>query len=95
MYKNDTMAAKWFTEAAVRGDPMAQDRLARLYFLGQGVTRDVAAALLWLTLAERGGIEDDTLKNAMEPEITPEIRSKVVSELEKWEAANPPASQGN
>ena len=46
----------------------------------------------------RGGVKDETLKNAMEPEITPEIRAKVVSELEKWEAANAaasPASAGN
>ena len=87
MEKNDTLAAKWFAEAAMRGDPLAQDRLARLYFLGQGVTRDITAALLWQTLAEEGGVTDETLKNAMEPDITPEIRAKVAAEIEKLEAA--------
>ena len=90
--KNDTLAAKWFVEAAMRGDALAQDRLARLYFLGQGVTRDISAALLWLTLAERNGMNDDTLRSAMEPEITPEIRAEVEAEIEKLEKANATAN---
>ena len=35
---------------------------------------------------------DDTLRSAMEPEITPEIRAEVQAEIEKLEKANATAN---
>ena len=79
----------------MRGEPLAQARLARLYFLGQGVARDVAAALLWLTLAEKGGYEDETLRSALEPEITPEIRASVDRQIARWDQGATGATSGD
>lgn len=39
--------ARWYRQAAERGHPVAQDRLADLYMLGRGVVRDDAQALHW------------------------------------------------
>ncbi|MDE1888504.1 MAG: sel1 repeat family protein, partial [Gammaproteobacteria bacterium] len=39
--------ARWYRQAAERGHPVAQDRLADLYMLGRGVPRDDAQALHW------------------------------------------------
>ncbi|MDE1886601.1 MAG: SEL1-like repeat protein [Gammaproteobacteria bacterium] len=40
---------RWYRQAAERGHPVAQDRLADLYLLGRGVPRDDAQALYWYT----------------------------------------------
>lgn len=39
--------ARWYRQAAKRGHPVAQDRLADLYMLGRGVPRDDGEALCW------------------------------------------------
>ena len=39
--------AHWYRQAAERGHPVAQDRLADLYMLGRGVPRDDVQALHW------------------------------------------------
>ena len=39
--------AHWYRQAAERGHPVAQDRLADLYMLGRGVARDDNEALRW------------------------------------------------
>ncbi|HKS93139.1 MAG TPA: 2OG-Fe(II) oxygenase [Gammaproteobacteria bacterium] len=39
--------ARWYRQAAERGHPVAQDRLADLYMLGRGMPRDDAQALHW------------------------------------------------
>ncbi len=50
-----THAAAWYTRAADRGDPVAQNRLADLHMLGHGVAQDDAAAYrLYRGTAERG-----------------------------------------
>ncbi len=38
---------RWYRQAAERGHPVGQDRLADLYMLGRGVPRDDAQALHW------------------------------------------------
>jgi TPR repeat protein len=53
--RNPTMAAEWWTKAAVRGDVDGQAMLGAAYLLGAGVEGDNVAALTWLLRAQRGG----------------------------------------
>lgn len=41
--------ARWYRQAAERGHPVAQDRLADLYMLGRGLPQDDAEAFRWYT----------------------------------------------
>jgi hypothetical protein len=48
-------ALKWFQRAADQGNPKAQDRIALMYYYGQGVPQDYAQAAHWYQLAAQGG----------------------------------------
>ena len=48
-------AAQWFEQAATRGLPIAEYRLAALYEKGVGVTRDLPAAMGWYVKAATAG----------------------------------------
>jgi hypothetical protein len=50
-----TEALKWFERAADQGNPKAQDRIALMYYYGQGVPQDYAQAAHWYQLAAQGG----------------------------------------
>ena len=50
-------AAHWFEAAAGQGDTVAQYNLACLYYHGEGVPLDAAAACRWLQNAIDGGHE--------------------------------------
>ena len=53
--KDFTVAARWFSLAAEKGDAEAQHALGVLYANGQGVPRDDMTAMKWLSLAARQG----------------------------------------
>jgi hypothetical protein len=46
-----SQAAAWYQKAAERGDPDAQDKLARMYAAAQGVPLDYVRAHMWFNLA--------------------------------------------
>ena len=53
--QSDSAAARWWREAADKGDAIAQYRMGFLYEEGRGVPRDVLMAGLWYRgAAERG-----------------------------------------
>ena len=58
---NEAAAAQWFQRAAEVGNPIAQNRLARLLATGRGITADPLAAAKWHLLAKRAGKDDDFL----------------------------------
>ena len=59
--KNDAEAAKWYKQAADRGDAVAQVALGAMYVDGIGVKQDYGEAYKWLYLVVTG--EDITIAN--------------------------------
>jgi TPR repeat protein len=52
--RDPRQAAKWLGLAARKGQPQAQALLGAMLFRGDGVTRQAALGLFWLTLAKDG-----------------------------------------
>ena len=55
--KDYAQAAVWWRKAAVQGDSMAQDSLAHLYYIGQGVPQDYSKAADWWRKAAEQGVD--------------------------------------
>lgn len=74
--RDEAAAARMFTQAAARGNAVAQNRLARLYAAGRGVPRNLTEAGKWHDLAQRQGLKDAWLDNALK-DLTPDERRRV------------------
>mgnify|MGYP006351918259 CR=1 FL=1 len=61
--KENALALKWFTKAAVQGEPNAQNNLALLYAKGTGVTADPVLAYAWFNVAVANGDKVNAVKN--------------------------------
>ena len=59
--KDETGAARLFMKAAKTGNPIAANRLARLYASGRGVERNMQEAMKWHLFARNAGLKDDWL----------------------------------
>jgi TPR repeat protein len=73
--KDPARAAGLFLRAASRGNPIAQNRLARLRVVGIGVIRDLNDAAAWHALAKAAGRDDPWLDSALAG-LTDEERRK-------------------
>jgi TPR repeat protein len=60
--QDDGVAAYWYERAAIAGHWGAQYLIASMYEHGNGVGRDVVAALRWYERAQSGGDEVAPLK---------------------------------
>ncbi|MGD0641813.1 MAG: tetratricopeptide repeat protein [Roseiarcus sp.] len=62
--RNNMRAARWLALAADKGHHPAQALLGHLLFLGEGVPRQRARGLMWLTIAANGaqGAKDDWVR---------------------------------
>ena len=74
--KDEKAAALLFMLAASRGNPVAQNRLARLYVAGRGVPADLVEAAAWNAVARNAGREDPWLDSAVK-NLSPEQLRKV------------------
>lgn len=63
--KNEEDAAKYFIKAASLNNPIAQNRLARLYVVGRGVKPDLVEAMKWHVLARANGLPDEWLEERL------------------------------
>ena len=61
LQKDETIGAQWLMVAARQGNPVAQNRLARIYALGRGVEADPVEAAKWHVLASEAGRTDAEL----------------------------------
>jgi len=61
---NNMRAARWLALAAEKGHHPAEALLGHLLFLGEGVPRQRARGLMWLTIAKNGaqGAKDDWIR---------------------------------
>jgi TPR repeat protein len=55
--KDSTEAVKWFRKAVDQGNAQAQLNLGVMYFLGEGVPRNLVQAHFWLYVANAKGQE--------------------------------------
>ena len=95
---NEAEAADWFERAATAGNPVAMNRLARVYAYGRGREQDYAAAAGWHLIARTLGVSDlnldqivDSLdeetmaearKSGREPRLGPDSKSQVTLKYE-------------
>ncbi len=63
--RNNMRAARWLALAADKGHHPAQALLGHLLFLGEGVPRQRARGLMWLTIARNGaqGAKDEWIRD--------------------------------
>ena len=57
--KDEVQAARWFKQAANKGQRSAQAMLGTMLFKGQGLQRQAAMGLFWLTVAREGARADE------------------------------------
>ena len=83
--KDEAAAGRWFERAAQAGNPIAQNRLARILAAGAGRPADPVAAAKWHYLASSAGKPDDQLDKFVRG-LTPEQRQLAATEAERWPA---------
>jgi hypothetical protein len=88
--KDEKIGAQWLTVAAQRGNPVAQNRLARLYVAGKGVPPNMVEAAKWNLLARDGGKPDPELDQMLD-KLTPEERTEAEQQAKTFKpvAVNP------
>jgi TPR repeat protein len=68
---DERAAARLFLRAADKGNPIAQNRIARLYQSGRGIPPDSIEAAAWHLAARAQGLDDpvlDQLLDRLKPE---------------------------
>jgi uncharacterized protein len=86
--RDPRQAAKWLGLAAKKGQSQAQALLGAMLFRGDGITRQAALGLFWLTLAKDGAEPheawiNDTYANAF-AQATEDERALAYNYLENW-----------
>jgi TPR repeat protein len=89
--KDEGRAAALFRKAALRGSPIAQNRLARLLTVGQGMAPNPTEAIKWHLIAKAGGNGDPYLDQykAKQP---PQIQAAAEKAAQPWLVALAPRS---
>lgn len=80
--KDEAAAARYFLKAAAVGNPIAENRLARLYAAGRGLGKNVVEAARWHILARAAGINDPWLDGILAT-LTPAERTRVEDNLKR------------
>ena len=70
-------------KAARQGNPIAQNRLARVLASGQGVPVDKVEALKWHIIAKTAGKGDPALDEAL-ANLSPDDRARAEVAVRKW-----------
>ena len=73
--KDEAGAVRILQIAAVKGNPIAENRIAHLYVAGRVLDRDLAKAAAWNTFAKAAGLQDRDLDVAT-ANLTPEERQR-------------------
>ncbi len=81
--KSESSAANWLVKAANLGNPIAQDRIARLYAVGRALPLDRVAALKWYALAKAAGEQDAWLWQNLST-ATPQQKAAAARQLHDY-----------
>jgi len=93
--KDEAAAATWFKRAAEAGNPIAQNRYARMLAIGAGVPQDRIEAAKWHLIAAKAGAKDDWLEDFI-GRLSDGDRKKAADEAAHWppgSVASPVAAQ--
>lgn len=84
--RNDEAAAKWFLMAANQGSAYAQYHLGILSKAGQGVPKDLVAAMMWFQLAAlQGNQEAEKNRELLAKLLSPEDLAKARELAKNWQ----------
>ena len=89
--KDEVRATALFHRAALRGSPIAQNRLARIYTIGRGAAANPVEAVKWHLIAKAGGNSDPYL-DKFAADQTEEVREAAQKAARPWLAVLPPKS---
>ncbi|RFB78710.1 tetratricopeptide repeat protein [Methylovirgula sp. 4M-Z18] len=89
--KDEAKAAKLFLKAAWMDDPLAENRVARIYATGRGLPQDLIQAGKWHVLARTAGVADQWLDDTLK-QLTPDQWAEVQTQVRKF-IANLPAGR--
>jgi hypothetical protein len=82
--KDEAGALTLFRKAAIRGSPIAQNRLARLYAFSQGMPPpDPVQAIKWHLVSKAGGATDPVLDDFVQKQ-TPAVRDAAEKAAKPW-----------
>jgi TPR repeat protein len=81
--KDEAAAARLFLKAAHRGNPVAQNRLARVLMAGRGMPADPTEAIKWHIVAKAGGIGDPEL-DVFASKQSQTVRDAADTAAKKW-----------
>jgi TPR repeat protein len=81
--RDEARAAKLFRQAALRGNPVAQNRYARVLSAGRGTEQNSIEACLWHHLARAQTVSDPQLDGVCDT-LAPANREEVAKRLENW-----------
>ena len=81
---NGTLAASWYQRSANQGNPDGQLALGRLYFEGDGVTRNLVEAYKWMYLAGRGTSKAFAYLRVIGNMLTYDQMSSAMQEAQRW-----------
>jgi len=74
---------KYLKRAANKANPIAQNRLARVYIMGRGVETDPVLAIKWHLAAKAGGVGDPQLDDYMSKQSA-ETRAAAQTAAQQW-----------
>jgi TPR repeat protein len=81
--KDEARAAVLFREAALRGNPVAQNRYARILSTGRGATQNSVDACAWHTLARARTVSDPDLDRVCDT-LAPTGKEALTKRLQHW-----------
>ena len=81
--KDEPASAKLFLKAAMRNNPVAQNRVARLLAAGRGLPRDMVEAMKWHLLARAAGEKDAWLDGEL-AKLSPQEKAAVEASLRHY-----------
>jgi TPR repeat protein len=81
----------WYERAANAGNPVAQNRYAKLLAVGEGVDADLKQAAMWRALARRQGLSDPQLDKLLAGLSQTEIND--AEELARFWPSKPPTAE--
>ena len=81
--KDERASARLFLKAAVENNPIAQNRVARLYVAGRGLRQDLVEAMKWHLLARASGLNDAWLDGQLN-KLSPTQRGAVEAAVHQY-----------
>jgi TPR repeat protein len=93
--RNQPVAVTLFHQAALKNNPVAQNRLAHILASGQGAPTDPVAATKWWLISKAAGETDLALDDFVN-KLDPDKRAEGEKQAKKWiDALKKPSLTGN